>query len=268
MRVILILFFLLCGCNGSNLQKEVEGAHAVGMTQGEIRVDGFSLTYFKRLTSDTAPIRVYIEGDGYAWITATIPSGDPTPRNPLALKLALQDLSDNVLYLARPCQYSLARSPACEVSYWTDQRFSETVVRVMDQALTLLTQHSGNRRIELVGYSGGAAIAVLLAARCHDIVNLRTIAGNLDHDRVNRYHNVSLMPASLNSMDLSEKVRDLPQLHFVGNRDAVVPEVVAHAFVEKEASACAQVIEVEGATHASGWVERWHDLVQIPLECR
>jgi hypothetical protein len=33
-------------------------------------------------------LRVYIEGDGFAWKSRTQPSGNPTPHNPVALKLA------------------------------------------------------------------------------------------------------------------------------------------------------------------------------------
>ena len=50
-------------------------------------------------------VHVYIEGDGYAWATTTDPSDDPTPINPLALRLAAVDDAPNVLYLARPCQF-------------------------------------------------------------------------------------------------------------------------------------------------------------------
>ena len=51
-------------------------------------------------------VNIYIEGDGRAWLNKNRPSLDPTPKNSLALKLAEIDPAPNVIYLARPCQYS------------------------------------------------------------------------------------------------------------------------------------------------------------------
>ena len=63
---------------------------------------------------------VYIEGDGRAWRSRRVPSDDPTPRDPLAFRLAVRDPAPKVLYLGRPCQYVSPKSwRRCEPRFWT-----------------------------------------------------------------------------------------------------------------------------------------------------
>src|SRR5450830_368084 len=96
-------------------------------------------------------LRVYLEGDGHSWATATQPSLDPTPHNLLVPRLAVDDPTPNA-YLARPCQFVMAA--ACQSALWTNRRFSQEVVTRLSQALDQLKQRYGNREFELVGYSG------------------------------------------------------------------------------------------------------------------
>ncbi|EPJ3028993.1 alpha/beta hydrolase, partial [Pseudomonas aeruginosa] len=93
-------------------------------------------------TAKTARLRVYLEGDGHAWATATQPSRDPSPHNLLVARLAVDDPTPNA-YLARSCQFATA--PACEPSLWTNRRFSQEVVTSLSQALDQLKQRYGNR---------------------------------------------------------------------------------------------------------------------------
>ena len=46
-------------------------------------------------TAKTARLRVYLEGDGHAWATATQPSLDPSPHNLLVARLAVDDPTPN-----------------------------------------------------------------------------------------------------------------------------------------------------------------------------
>ena len=61
----------------------------------------------------------------------------------------------------------------------------------MNEAIDFLIKKYQAGKIELVGYSGGGAVALLLAVRRHDIVSVRTVAGNLNPEAVNQYHKVS-----------------------------------------------------------------------------
>lgn len=204
---------------------------------------------------------IYLEGDGFAWRTASQPSNDPTPVNPLALRLALAQPGGNAAYLARPCQYLGADRPPCSQRYWTDARFAENVVASFDQALNTLKARAQADELVLVGYSGGAAIALLLAARRDDIRRVVTVAGNLDHRAWTDYHRVQPLRASLNPADFGPRLAHLEQIHLVGADDTVLPPPLAQRFVrEHPATPPAQIRLLPGYTHQSGWAENWASL--------
>ncbi|WP_231353369.1 alpha/beta hydrolase family protein [Pseudomonas tussilaginis] len=257
----------LSGCADPN--RHAESLALTGHLQRErVETDGFVLTSFYRISRPDLPLTVYIEGDGKAWRSRTVPSDNPTPHQALALTLASVDPAANVVYLARPCQFTpLVQSPRCGRAYWTDKRFAEEVVVAMNQALSRYCARVPGQRVHLVGYSGGGALAILIAARRHDIASLRTVAGNLDHVQVNRLHNVSAMPESLNAIDVAPQVSSIVQLHFSGGDDRVVPAQVAQNFVRATASRCARSQIVPGMAHDSDWARRWPELLLTPLPC-
>jgi hypothetical protein len=60
----------------------------------------------------------YQSGDGLAWLSSDVPSSDPTPLDPLALRLALAKPARNAAYLARPCGVLRASlSPASALKF-------------------------------------------------------------------------------------------------------------------------------------------------------
>lgn len=87
-----------------------------------------------------------------------------------------------------------------------------------------------------------------------------------EHDAVKRLHQVSLMPASLNAMDVAEQVQRIPQLHFSGSNDKIVPTAVTRSFVDK-VGACAGLRLVDGVSHEGGWAAQWPQLLTISLPC-
>ncbi len=244
-------------------------ASGAGFEKEIVRTDTFLLTAYKRLTEPGKPLHIYIEGDGYAWVTRNRVSGDPTPREPMMLSLAAEDPAPNVVYLARPCQYTpSAQNPKCNEFYWTDGRFSEEVVRSMDQAVSYFVEKAKAPGVDLIGYSGGAAVAVLVAARRTDISSLRTIAGNLDPGLVNRYHEVSPLEGSLDPMEVAPQIASLPQLHFVGGDDETVPFEVVGSFLKQMGDErCFRIKTVPDASHKNGWVESWPQLLREPVVC-
>ncbi|MDD7312777.1 MAG: alpha/beta hydrolase, partial [bacterium] len=60
---------------------------------------------WQKITHPTAPYKIYIEGDGHAFNAHGQPTGNPTPKGTLVRELAFGDNHENVIYLARPCQY-------------------------------------------------------------------------------------------------------------------------------------------------------------------
>lgn len=240
-------------------------AQAAGLQHEQFAAGAFVLTSYVRFSQNNAPLTFYIEGDGLAWRNRNQASDNPTPYQALGLRLAAADHSANVVYLARPCQFTpMADNPSCAQTYWTDKRFAPEVIAAMDLAVTRYAARVKGQRLNLVGFSGGGAIAVLVAARRSDVASLRTVAGNLDHDAVNRWHQVMLMPASLNPIDVAVQVKHIPQLHFSGSDDKIVPTAITRSFVNK-VGACAGLQIVDGLAHEGDWAAQWPQLLKLTL---
>lgn len=226
---------------------------------------------FARLSRQGADLTVYIEGDGRAWINRTLPSPNPTPINPVGLYLAAQDRSANVVYLARPGQYA-GTAAGTDSRYWLAARFAPAVIDAYEAAVRELAITHQAPAVHLVGYSGGAAVAALLAARLqaeHKIpVTLRTIAGNLDIAAWTRLKRITPLAGSLNPADVAAALRDVPQLHLTGTRDRQVPHVVLDAFLARlPTQRCVRVIDVDTG-HAGPWQAVWQQVLMQPLACR
>ncbi|PJB69712.1 MAG: hypothetical protein CO093_09750 [Alphaproteobacteria bacterium CG_4_9_14_3_um_filter_47_13] len=269
----LIAGLVMAGCYFDLQELRLETAKRIAtpsfMLHREIRTEPFLLTAYERVHQKGAQATVYIEGDGVAWIGKSRPSLDPTPRNPVALHLASRDNSPNVIYLARPCQYSgLTVESPCDLKYWTSDRFSPEVVNVMSAALDNIKRKYSITRFNLVGFSGGGAIAALLTAQRDDVATLRTVAGNLDHVLLNRMHEVSQMPHSLNPVDISAKIAHIPQHHFIGEWDEVVTPAIFDSYrATAGASTCIRSSMVKRVDHETGWVNVWPEIMNAPLDC-
>lgn len=245
-------------------------ARSTGLNKTTMAAEGFMLLGYQRTGAPGQPLTVYIEGDGYAWKTRYQLSEDPTPTDPMALRLALQDPAANLAYLARPCQYVTSDALGrCTPDYWSGKRYAEEVIVATDAALTQLRAQAQANGLHLVGYSGGAAVAALVAARRHDVLSLRTVAGNLDHAELTARHGVTALQGSLNAIDQAARLSTLPQRHFVGGQDRIVPPDIARGFLARlDSRRCATVEVVALATHDTGWIENWPHLLAQEVACR
>lgn len=262
----------LAGCGSASRQRLATAediASPAGLSLAWVDTGTFVLASFSRIADPSAPLVVYIEGDGLAWLSRTRLSSDPTPRSPLGLRLAALDPRPNILYLGRPCQYAgVGSNPLCGPAMWSDARFSDAVVvataRAIDQALTgaLL------RGVELVGYSGGGAVAALVAARRTDVASLTTVAGNLDIEAFTRHHDVSPLTGSLNPADAAANLAGLPQRHWVGGADDVMPVAIAESYAAQARDRrCIDIRVLPEATHGSGWPDNWPAMLRLPPAC-
>jgi len=241
-------------------------ADGQGFTKKYLSAPPFVLTSYHKVSAPSDTVVVYIEGDGFAWASRTCPSDDPTPKHPLAFFLASKDQSPNVLYLARPGQFPHAGGPQVDRSYWTSKRYSEEVVQSTNAAIDQVKLSSGAKKISLVGYSGGAAVAVLVAGRRSDVVALRTVAGNLAPEVFSTVHHLSPLSGSLDPVAVAAAVNEIPQHHFIGSNDTIVTKEVTDAFLDAEGDRSRQrLTTVAGADHTNGWVERWRNLLVVPL---
>jgi hypothetical protein len=240
-------------------------ARKAGFTKEYVKAGDFTLMTYQRFNRHSDSINIYIEGDGRAWETKHRLSDDPTPSNPVALKLAAVDTADNIAYIARPGQYSLSGFPGCDSKYWSSRRFAPEVVGAFSIAIDALKEKSDTKYVQLIGYSGGGAIAVLVAARRSDIAALRSVAGNLNTHAWCAYHHVSQLDGSMDPINVARQVARIPQRHFVGPRDKIVPCAIAESFVKMEGDKDDERISiVDGVSHNDGWQKRWKGLLSIP----
>lgn len=268
--ILISLSFLLVGCVSDDsriIAKEI--AQHSRLSRDDIQTNPFLIATWSRITAPVHSLRVYIEGDGFAWKSRTQPSDDPTPRNPIGLMLAAADKNQNVLYIARPCQFIGPPLPAhCDKRVWTSDRFSPSVIDAMNDALSQFVKQYPGVKLELIGYSGGGNIAAILAERRTDVRSLRTVAGNLDVAYVNAIHHVSAMPDAVSAIDRASALRTMPQLHFSGDTDKTVTPEVAQRFQRAVGGTCSQVDIVSNMTHGSDWAAIWPQLLAKELpEC-
>ncbi|MEX2517450.1 MAG: alpha/beta hydrolase [Gammaproteobacteria bacterium] len=214
-----------------------------------------------RLSPDADPVDpvVYIEGDGRAYVSRHRVSADPTPRNPVAFRLAAVDPSPAVIYIARPCQFVV--TARCQPRDWTSHRYSTEIVAAMSGVLDQLHSDYAIRGYALVGYSGGGVIAALLAQQRADIDSLTTVAANLDHEAWTSHFGDTPLSGSLNPIDRAEALADLPQIHLAGRRDTTVPAFVIERFVQAlPVSAPAEYYLLENKSHTN-WPDSWYKTV-------
>lgn len=265
----LLLVVFLSGCVSHAQRKELafQLADAGHLQAVEYSSSTFNLAGFQRISRKRQDMRIYIEGDGRAWLRPGRRSTDPTPGNPVALRLAALDSADNVIYLARPCQYlGLQSASRCHSDYWTHKRFSDEVIRAYDEVLNQLQQRMPGVKFHLIGFSGGGAVAVLLAARRTDIASISTIAGNLDPTALNHDRGFSPLLGSLDPLSSAKTNSQIPQRHFSGLRDTVIPSWVAKNYAAFSPE-CASTVEAD-ASHGEGWEIVWlKHVLQLP-QCK
>ncbi len=261
----LLLIALLVGCTTVPSTEERKfAADRMAVDQGwhavSLSTETFDLvSYVPDGYGAGERLTVYIEGDGFAWRTPSLPSSDPTPIDPLALKLALAHPGGNAAYLARPCQYNreTERHP-CPQRYWMGSRYAPEVLAAMSSALDQLKQRFKARRLTVVGYSGGGAIAALLAAERDDIDHLVTVAGNLDHRAWTSKHRIKPLKGSLSPVERVERLKHIRQWHFAGGNDKIVPADLIQSFVDRfPAGSPVAVLIMPEFDHHCCWIGNW-----------
>lgn len=256
----LLFIVLLAACSSSQKHGFFTDV-PVGFEKKLVRGSDFTLTTYQKITSDNAEYVFYIEGDGRV-ATKTGISPDPTPQRPVLASLMLLDNRPNIVYIARPCQYSKSLNPKCSnSSYWTSKRFAEEVVENINQ---VINQINKSQKFSLVGYSGGGGIAVLIASRNQNVRDIVTIGGNLDINKFTSYHRSLPMTGSINPIDYAAKIKFVPQMHLSGELDRVVPPFIAQEYVVRSNSICVKHQTIQGATHSRNWAQFWQTYHKKP----
>ena len=256
--LLLILCFLPVGCspNTSKIALVLDAADSFGFKPRIFQSDFFPIfALLKRGSGDY--LHVYLEGDGQAYLNDFTPSLDPTPNFPVAFWLAMHDQNPaSILYLARPGQYLASGNVA--VKYWTNARFSLDVVLALSQIISQVKAELGPKKIILVGFSGGGALAALIASKRQDVSYLATVGGNLNLGCWVKKHNLSALSQSLDPLSMASSLASLPQRHVLGLEDKIIPRECLEEFCRYIAPENLELIIVSNLGHISTWHKIWN----------
>lgn len=265
--IFLVSLLLLGGCaSGKDAPVAPEEIGKLyGFETVFVEGGGFLITTYQKVHDKKAPYVFYIEGDGAAFTYRHMVSTNPTPRARVFIELAAMDKRQNVVYVARPCQYTpMDLNPKCEKSYWTEKRLSDDSIEALNEVINKV---NNGQKFSLVGYSGGGGVAVLIAARNPMVRDIVTIAGNLDIAAFTAYHKTPPMKESLNPVDYAKLIKDIPQFHTSGEKDRIVPPSIAIKYVKESDSPCVRQQTFKGVTHKNGWNKIWAESYNIPIRC-
>jgi len=255
-----IATWLINGCATSPAERTGALAQRGGASVDRVLGAGFEHVVFSRnITANDTTLHIYFSGDGTPWIHRTQIAPDPTPRDPLELRLMLEDPAPSI-YIGRPCYLGLAAAPGCKPALWSVGRYSEAVVDSMAAAVERVLDRSTATQIMLIGYSGGGVLAMLVANRVVRIGTVVTIAANLDTDAWTRLHDYSALSQSLNPAMIGSWREAMRQIHLVGEHDRNVPPTLVWNFAS--ALPNAQVRVIPAFDHRCCWVDAWPTLLK------
>lgn len=264
--ITLISIFLGCSRDIPTPQERLSTANNIAIQnhlQAQVfKTKKFQLFSYKKTTTCKDTMSIYIEGDGFAWKTSSTISNNPTPLNPMALKLMAQDNSTCKVYLARPCQY--VESSTCNNKYWTSHRFAKEVLQSYIETLDTLKKEHNVKKFELFGYSGGGTIATLVSAKRNDIKQLVTVAGNLDIDYWTKKHYITPLEGSLNPVNYVGELKNIRQLHLIGGKDNIIDKSIFDSYSSYFTDKSNINFKIyKDFTHSCCWDEEWKSILEI-----
>lgn|GEM_PF-1802856 len=292
--ILLVLTTVIAGCAGglSRLNTAQSIAQDAGLNGKKVTSGRWTFQVFQRpgiARADT--VHVYLEGDGFAYVRGgRVNFLDPSPRNPIALRLAALDPRSGVIYIARPCTYltSVQRSQECSYLDWTELRFSQEVVDAVSAVIDA-AKRGDDQGVSLAGFSGGGVLAAAIAANRDDVVDLTTLGSplslkvwrevegfksSLSYSDIQPSENEEideedprvflLAPLAL-SVDPASEARNLsriPQRHYVGEDDDIVQWEVVRRFARAfPTGQRPDIYKLPNVDHDCCWEDIWPELL-------
>jgi len=249
-----LLFMMLLSC-ASPSQQFTNSANKLNLVGWQLLGLEFEhKVYHNSYWGKSGLLHVYLDGDGRPFLRPYVVAVDPTPRNMLVLDLLAQD-EGPALYLGRPCYQGLAQQSVCSSQLWTLRRYSPQVVNSMVAALRKLLSIHGYHEVALIGYSGGGALAMLIAEQLQETKAVVTIAGNLDTMAWTIWHGYTPLWGSLNPASRPPLPEHIVQLHLAGGRDENIPAPLIGAVIAKQPYAIFEIIA--DFDHVCCWSQTW-----------
>ncbi len=237
MKKILASFLLIVLAGCSSMPRTPDG-----FIERDVQTEHFSVPVWESTElRNGKTIRFYIEGNG-----------NPTPADPMALKLAAKDPYINVVVLSRPCQYS--QNKLCEnTDIWTRQQYSPEILREMEEIVVYYIQKYKAPDVEFVAYDGGAPIAFNLALQLGRVNKVVTVAGILDMDSYAIQNGLPAYVNAKNPMKSISQLSQIPQIHYVGGKDKETTPAMAERFVSKLQNPKMALVRVAPDMGHDGW---------------
>jgi len=252
---------LLSGCATLQRADFQQTAADLGFATSEVSGNTFTHRVLHNQAAQASSItrlHLYIDGDGTPWLGRGRPAADPTPRNPLVLRLMALDPTP-AIYLGRPCYAGTWDEAQCTAWHWTHGRYSETVVASMTLAARRVASAHDAQELVLIGFSGGGTLAMLIAARLEGVSDLVTLAGNLDVAGWTNLHGYSRLSDSLDPATQAPLPPQIQQWHWVGAKDRRVPPRLIRGAVDPRPQVQLEVLP--GIDHSCCWETIWPDLL-------
>jgi hypothetical protein len=258
--IIVCSSFLLIGCTAPELRLDQE-AERLNFKRLIVQGSPFThIAYLHKAQSLSDELHVYLDGDGTPWLNHGYISNNPTPRSPMLLRMMAQDTVASV-YLGRPCYHGLNFHLHCNSKLWTNERYSLKVITSISIALKQLLTLQPTRKLVLIGYSGGGALAMLMAEHINELSSVVTIAGNLDIEAWTRLHHYSPLTGSINPAQRPPLNMKIYQLHLAGKKDQNVPLQIIQPTVKRQYAA--KIMVMPEFDHHCCWQEAWPKLLKI-----
>jgi predicted esterase len=109
-------------------------------------------------------------------------------------------------------------------------------------------------QVVLIGFSGGGALAILMASKIKKLEKIVTVNANLDTSAWTDYHAYTRLSGSLNPINYLESNKGIKQLHLLGERDKNVPHKL---WRDKLEAANSTIISHPNFTHHCCWSSIW-----------
>ena len=218
--------------------------HSEKFEEKQIETTHFSIAVWEKSTIQKGqPLRIYFEGDG-----------DPNPLNKVAFELAEADKTPNVIYVARPCQWVDDKICKRKPEIYKEARFHPEIMQEMQELTSYLIRKHQASEVELIGYDGGATIALNMATKM-PIKRVITVAGIVDVDAYNAYHDLpDIAPEEAeNPVNQLGALAQIPQIHYVGKADDITPPRLAERFVGRMQNPKSAVVKAVSGVGHTNW---------------
>ena len=250
MKKVFILLFCFC------VAACVSEPKMAGFQRKDILGDEVTLAAWTKNIKPLTKLRIYIDGNAKS---VGLFGKKPTVETPVARFYAQKDTYPHIMYLSRPCLY--VDNPKCNPAVWEEGQFQEEIIDEMKAAIDRTLKKYHIKEIELIGYDGGATMALLLATRLKDVdVKVITIAGILNTEQYALLNDVDLSEYTQNPAKELFSLSHIHQVHFIGAKDKVVPIEFIKLFRKNMPDPLHfEVNVVQSATH-DNWIEKNYKL--------